>query len=298
MPQKPYKKLRLIEGHESIIQQYIHEELGELQFAHSGMVNVSLPYRSQGSEFSRRSGPYSLNLTTRHPVGLRASSEGFLGAPEALEVPFGVLPRIILLALQTKAIQSQSPDVNVQPSFSAFARDLGLNTDGKTIKKLRAQMLNLALTSIELEYFGKEKLSIYRGPIFSELHSNLQTNPNQSVLWPDQVRFSYDYFHSLQQHSVPLKLDAIRALQNSPRNLDLYQFLAYRLHSLKRPIVIPWSALQNQFSDGRGSIDAFRKGMRRSIKDVLVLYPEAKIGSVRGGIKLYRSNPPVLKKYY
>ena len=298
MPLHPYKKLRLLDGHESIIQQYINEEPGKLQFAHSGMVNVSLPYRSQGSAFSRQSGPYSLNLTTFHPAGLRSSSKGFLGSPESLEVPWGVLPRIILLALQTKAVQAKSPEVDVEPSFSSFARELGLNTDGKTTKKLRSQLLNLALTNIELEYFGEEKVSIYRGPIFSELHSNLQTNPNQKNIWPDQVRFSYDFYLSLQQHSVPLKLDAIRALQNSPRNLDLYQFLAYRLHSLRRPIVIPWESLQNQFSDGRGSLDVFRKGMKRSIKDVLLLYPEAKIGTVRGGIKLFRSEPPVRKKFY
>ena len=154
------------------------------------------------------------------------------------------------------------------------------------------------ITNIELEYFGEEKVSIYRGPIFSELHSNLQTDPNQRVLWPDQVRFSSDYYRSLEKHSVPLKLDAIRALQNSPRSLDLYQFLAYRLHSLRRPIVIPWESLQNQFSDGRGSMDAFRKGMKRSLREIQMVYPEAKIGTVRGGIKLFRSEPPVRKKYF
>jgi hypothetical protein len=296
MPQENHKRLRLLEGHQNIIDQYLVGEAGSIQFAHSGLINVSLPYRSAGASFSRQSGPYTLSLTTFEPSAMRASRKGFLGTQEALEVPWGAHPRIILLALQTRAIQTQSPDVNVEPSFTAFAKELGLNTGGRTIKSLRKQMLNLALTNAHLEFFNGEKMSLFQGPIFSELHANLEKNPRQRVLWPDQVRFSHDYFRSLQQHAVPLNIHAIRALQNSPRSLDFYQFCAYRLHSLNKPKFIPWTALQNQFSDNVGTIRSFRRGMIKSVSEVQLIYPEANLRVVDGGIKLYPSNPPINKR--
>jgi hypothetical protein len=298
MPVKPYKKLRLLDGHSNIIDQYNVGEPGDVQFAHSGLINVSLPYRSAGASFSRQSGPYTLSLTTFEPSAMRASRKGFLGTQEAIEVAWGGHPRIILLALQTRAIVNQSPEVNVEPSFTAFAKQLGLKTGGRTIKALRKQMLNLAFTSVHLEYFDEKKMSLFQGPIFSELHANLEKDSRQRVLWPDQVRFSHDYFRSLQKHAVPLDIHAIRALQNSPRSLDFYQFCAYRLHSLNRPKFISWYALQNQFSDNGGSITAFRRGMIKSMEEVEMVYPEAVMKQVKGGIKLFPSFPPISKRVF
>ena len=52
----------------------------------------------------------------------------------------------------------------------------------------------------------------------------------QRVLWPSTVRLSSDYFDSLQRHAVPLDERAIAALSHSAMGLDMYAWLAQRLH--------------------------------------------------------------------
>ena len=155
-------------------------------------------------------------------------------------------------------------------------------------------MINLSLANVGLSYRRKEKLSIYQGNIFSELHVNLQADENQRPIWPDEVRFSTDYYESLIQHALPVRSEAIHALRGSARSLDFYVFLAYRLRSLRKPTMITWGSLRTQFSDSqRGNIDTFKRQMIKTVADVVAVYPSAKIEQVRGGLKLFPSLSPV-----
>jgi hypothetical protein len=66
---------------------------------------------------------------------------------------------------------------------------------------------------------------------------------------PRPFRLSLDYFDSLMRHAVPLDERAIAALSHSAMALDIYAWLAQRLHRVdpKRPALIPWPALREQF---------------------------------------------------
>jgi hypothetical protein len=136
-----------------------------------------------------------------------------------------------------------------------------------------------------------------QGPIFSELKALLQPDEKQALLFPDEVRFSDSYYKSLLEHPLPVDATAIRALSTSARSLDLYLFLAYRLHHLSQPKFISWKALQAQFSDNpNSSRQGFQRQMKTSLKDVLAVYPFAKVEVVRGGLRLHPSKPPVSKR--
>jgi hypothetical protein len=66
-------------------------------------------------------------------------------------------------------------------------------------------------------------------------------NP-QRVLWPTTVAFSPVYFQSLMQHAVPLNEHAVARLSHSAMGLDVYTWLAQRLHRvprLARPSIKP-----------------------------------------------------------
>jgi hypothetical protein len=52
----------------------------------------------------------------------------------------------------------------------------------------------------------------------------------QSVFWNSYVTLSLDYFTSLQQHVVPLDERHIAALAHTAMGLDVYAWLAQRLH--------------------------------------------------------------------
>ena len=60
---------------------------------------------------------------------------------------------------------------------------------------------------------------------------------------------SLDYFESLTRHAVPLDERAIAALAHSAMALDVYCWLAQRLHRIPegKPQFVPWAALFEQF---------------------------------------------------
>ena len=82
----------------------------------------------------------------------------------------------------------------------------------------------------------------------------------QRVLWPSTVSLSHDYFESLQRHAVPLDERALAALSHSAMALDLYAWLAQRLHRIPKPHrqLVPWVALKDQFGQGYGAMCKFR----------------------------------------
>ena len=89
---------------------------------------------------------------------------------------------------------------------------------------------------------------------------------------------------------------AIRAINNNSAALDLYAFLAYRLHSLTKPTPVSWGALKAQFGTGVGRMDNFRTRFIDSLKLTLAVYREAKVEVEERGLILYPSPPPVQAK--
>ena len=71
---------------------------------------------------------------------------------------------------------------------------------------------------------------------------------DQRVLWPSTVTLSADYFASLQQHAVPLDPRAIAALAGSALALDVYVWLAQRLHRISR------QAADDHMAGAQGSV--------------------------------------------
>ena len=89
-----------------------------------------------------------------------------------------------------------------------------------------------------------------QGPVVSGF-SNLwfEKNDRQRVLWSPTVRLSQEYFDSLKQYAVALNESALAALAHTAICLDIYCWLAQRLHRVdpRRPSFIAWTTLKDQF---------------------------------------------------
>ena len=75
--------------------------------------------------------------------------------------------------------------------------------------------------------------------------------------------------------------------------IDIYVWLAYRLHMLSRPTPVSWKALHEQFGAGFNRLRAFREKFREPLALALAAYPEAKTSIDEVGMVLYPSEPPV-----
>src|SRR3954453_12414128 len=80
-------------------------------------------------------------------------------------------------------------------------------------------------------------------------------------MWPSYLKLSLDYYHSLLKHAVPLDERAIAALAHSAVALDIYCWLAQRLHRVLpgKPQLVTWVNLQEQFGQGYTRIRKFRE---------------------------------------
>ena len=76
---------------------------------------------------------------------------------------------------------------------------------------------------------------------------------DQPLLWQDRVLLDEDFFRALRDHPVPVSESALRAIGPRSMVIDVYIWLAYRLHALKRDIEVGWPALFAQFGAGFGT---------------------------------------------
>jgi len=220
------------------------------------------------------------------------------GSFEPIGLPYGAKARLLMLHLCNLAVKSQSPTVEVQNSFTAFADSLGINVHGRSLKRLSDQVNRLSAVHMRLDVLTRNTNTTFKGDVFSNLMAHLPTSPNQRVLFPSIVTFTGDFYSSLIEHAVPLRLDAISALKHSSRCLDIYTWLAWRLRMIPRnkTVTIKWSSLRWQFGEKHIQMNGFKRHFKMALKQVLTVYPDANVEVIYGGIALKRSLPPIPSK--
>jgi hypothetical protein len=75
--------------------------------------------------------------------------------------------------------------------------------------------------------------------------------------------------------------------------LDLYTWLTYRFSYLRRQTEVSWEALAYQFGSNYEEIKTFKYWMKKAVKDVLTVYPDAKVGEGKYGLILKPSKTHV-----
>ena len=104
-----------------------------------------------------------------------------------------------------------------------------------------------------------------------------------------------DFFDQLRRHPVPLQDAAIQQLKDSSTALDIYVWLAYRLHHLDKRVKVSWRDLFQQFGAGYRNIWQWKPKFIRSLAEAVAAYPEARVDVEDGHIILHPSPPPVRK---
>jgi hypothetical protein len=119
--------------------------------------------------------------------------------------------------------------------------------------------------------------------------------------FPSIIELSPRYFESLQNHAVPLDERAVAALAHNPMALDVYSWMAQRLHRIdpRRYQFLAWTNLHEQFGQGYKRIRDFRRDFLNVLNMVKAQYPAAKFRldtDERRGLVLFNSPPPVLRR--
>jgi hypothetical protein len=77
--------------------------------------------------------------------------------------------------------------------------------------------------------------------------------------------------------------------------IDVYIWLAYRLHALRKDIEVSWPAMYSQFGQGYSRLRDFRRDFIQALELASATYPEARVGLGEHGIILRPSRPAIAK---
>jgi hypothetical protein len=263
-----------------------------IDFLHTVQTQCSLPYRDPGDhirEWDRKQG----NATLRIEAG--AALDPKVREFVKLGLPYGEKPRLVLIHLASEAIRTGSPTVNVEDSMTAFARSLGLETNGHHLSGLREQISRLAAATIRMGMVEEGRVVQVNTQVAAAFDLWYPRDVSQRLLWPSTVQLSQEFFASLGRHAVPLDNRAVGAIANSPIALDAYVWLAQRLHRVSpdKPQFITWAAIYEQFGQGYARVRDFRRKFLLTLRQVMTVYPDARIQSNEKGVTLHHSPPPI-----
>jgi hypothetical protein len=247
-------------------------ETGNLAFLSRVTVQANLPYRDPGTaSFERRNGRFTLTLH----------------APASIGLPYGRYPRLILAWIGQEAVRTRNRELHLGDSLTAFMATLGVRASGGRHGPLRRfcdQARRLFATTISCAWSA----SGAAGTAEVEVGHRIAT---QSVVWWTSRRndtpargfldggwllLSPEFYEELISHPVPVDYRALHALQ-APLALDIYAWITWRNHSLRRPLVLSWRDLATQFGTQTRRLRNFRAEFVRALNRVRLVYPQAQV---------------------
>jgi hypothetical protein len=280
---------RLVE----VASDYLSDEDAAVSFAFSGWAQVALPHRQLPDDQN-----WTL-VTDRAALmiqpGLRMGENG---QAVSVGVPFGSRARMIMLYLQTEAIRTGSREVALGKSLREWLSRMGIAIGGKSVKDVKdqAERLSRCRLSLEVKQEGRRLLDNQQ-IVDRALFVDMDESP-QGRLSLEAAQLSESFFAQLQRHPVPLEEAAIKAISNNSMALDIYLWLAYRLHSLTGPRPITWTSLKIQFGGGINQMFHFRARFLENLELAQAVYPDAKVEVTQAGLTLRHSRPPVAPRVH
>ena len=274
----------------------VDSDTDSIVYQHTVLCQTCLPFRDPGEAvrlWSRKNGRVHLEIQAGRAFDGRC--EDFID----IGLPYGPKPRLVLYHLNAEALRTQSPTIVLEDSLTAFVkRTLGLDPKGRNIRTVKDQLTRLSAADFRIGTAHDGHAVTLKGTVIEGFDLWMARDPRQRVLWPTTVQFSQRYYESLMKHAVPLNETAIARLSHTAMGLDLYTWLAQRLHRVEegKSVLVPWTSLHEQFGQGYERIRDFRRVYVRTLKQVKLVYPEAKFDLNDAGMKLTHSRPPVARK--
>ena len=267
-----------------------------VSFSPRAMVYCGLPYRqpvtvtADGKKvpalfYERRFSHVFMRIGTMQPdIGL----------------PFGGMSRLILSCVTEHAVRRGTKTICLADNIGDMLRQFGITniTGGArgSITSLRKQFLRLRYANFLIRWTragttmpdgtsappdmyttNDSMFSIIRDA--SLWHRN---DPNTDILGLDDdskyfIELSDDFYNEITKRPVPIDMRAYRELLVNPMAMDLYVYLSYLSSYVKKPFVLPWELLRDQFRPNIARLSRFKQDLATALRDVDIVYPNLKV---------------------
>jgi Plasmid encoded RepA protein len=270
---------------------YMADEDNGIGFVYSGWAQAALPHRRLKDEQTWQIS--SDRVTLLLEPGRRAND---LGEPTWVGVPYGSRARLIMLYLQTEALRTNSREIELGKSLRDWLSRLGIPIGGKSLKDAREQAERISRCRLSFHIQSGGRAGLVNQNIVDTAMFVDGADAGQGSLFLETARLSESFYEQLKKHPVPLEEAAIRAINNNSMALDLYCWLAYRLHVLTAPRPITWKALMGQFGAAYKEQFHFKPRFLENLHLALAVYRDANVEVDDRGLILRPSRPPVPPK--
>lgn len=223
-------------------------------------------------------------------------------SPPDIGLPYGKIPRLVLMYLTTQAVRTKSRDIDLGVSMSSFIKSLFASVTGGrhgSIRSFKNQLLRTLSFTTTTSLLDDDQAQLTNAPLSDtyEVHwAALQTDERSGL--PARVRLGERMFKRMLESAVPIDLRAVRALQQSALALDVYFWTTYRAPRVARTHAarISWTDLHAQFGTGYKSPSDFRIAIRQALERVQMVYPALRYSVADAHLVLHRSAPSVPRK--
>jgi hypothetical protein len=266
---------------------YLASEDVEVGFLYSGWAQAALPHKRLPDNTPWQVTTERVTLIVQ--PGLRAVPEG---EPVSVGVPYGSRARLILLYLQSEALRTNSREIELGRSLHAWLRRLEIPIGGKSMRDVRDQAERLSRCRMTFTIRQGSRTGLVNQNLL-DTSMFVEDDNAQGCLFIETATLSELFFQQLRTHPVPIEETAVRQIANNSMALDVYCWLAYRLHVLTEPTPISWRALHQQFGRGVKRLDHFKDQFKETLALALAVYPDAEVEVHERGVTLRPSRPPV-----
>ena len=201
-----------------------------------------------------------------------------------------------MLYLQTEALRTNSREIELGKSLRNWLSRLGIPIGGKSLKDVREQAERISRCRLTFHVQAAGRAGLVNQNIMDTAMFVDGADPAQGSLFLETAKLSETFYEQLRKHPVPLEEAAIRAINNNSMALDLYCWLAYRLHVLTGPRQVTWKALMGQFGGGYKEQFHFKPRFLENLSLAMAVYRDAKVDIDEKGLTLRPSRPPVPQK--
>jgi len=214
---------------------------------------------------------------------------------ERLAVPGGTLARLLLIDWQSDAYENGSREIILGRNPNALLTRLGLSRGGPVTRKIADQVERLATCTIDFK-FGTDRQAVVVNERLVEAYKYVgevdpRTKRNARMI--ERVVLSEAFYRELRRHPVLVDRTAIKDIQNSPRAIDVYLWLAFRLHALQDEVMVGWTALWHQFGREFRTLKSFKGEFQEPLALALAVYRAARVQVVDRGLLLAPSPAPI-----
>ena len=256
-----------------------HPSDAEAAYLARELVQCTLPHRDPGKVdgWTRSNGNFSLVLQP----GFNSKTKKSYG------LPYGPLPRLLLLWIVTEAIRTKSRTIQLKDTLNEFLREIGLDPetgrgprgDATRLKKQMERLFNCRVSFQYSEGSARRGRSAFlnmevarEGRFWWDFK-----NPEQGGLFESEIVLGEVFFEAITAAPVPVDMRALLPLKKSPLAIDVYTWSTYRLHTMQRAghrqIKIPLSDLQEQFGSEYGRVRDFKAAFADALEKVQQVFP-------------------------